>query len=213
MRKLFEKIIKRCSVQKHRKPVEDPLAHGPDPILEGVTFYVKYLGSCIVERASGEETTAKAVKTIISMAKKLDRKLDRVALTISLRGIKMVDCGTNVLHLDFSIYRISYCSADATYDHVFSYIATNRNNTMECHAYLCPKRKMAQSATLTIAQAFSLAYEYWQAAKERRRRERKKESRREEECSCERRGERVIHTRENICENVTKSIESVEASA
>ena len=74
----------------------------------------------------------------------------------------------------------------------------------------------AQSATLTIAQAFSLAYEYWQAAKERRRRERKKESRREEECSCERRGERgdrVIHARENTCEKDPKSIESVEASA
>ena len=92
---------------------------------------------------------------------------------------------------------------------------------MECTAYLCPKRKMvilkqfdifcsfdhvlqAQSATLTIAQAFSLAYEYWQAAKERRRKER----RREEECSCERRvgwGDRVIHTRENTCGNVPKS--------
>ena len=38
-----------------------------DPILEGVTFYVKYLGSCIVDRASGEETTSQAVKTIINM--------------------------------------------------------------------------------------------------------------------------------------------------
>ena len=73
--------------------------------------------------------------------------------------------------------RISYCSADATYDHVFDFIATNKNNTMECHAFLCKKRKMvnttsncllfklnvqAQSATLTIAQAFNLAYSYWQ---------------------------------------------------
>ena len=27
-----------------------------------------------------------------------------------------------------------------------------RNETLECHAFLCPKRKMAQAATLTIAQ-------------------------------------------------------------
>ena len=40
-----------------------------DPILEGVTFYVKYLGSCIVDRASGEETTSQAVKTIINMVR------------------------------------------------------------------------------------------------------------------------------------------------
>ncbi|XP_076039904.1 uncharacterized protein LOC143024719 isoform X2 [Oratosquilla oratoria] len=30
-----------------------------------------------------------------------------------------------------------------------------------CHAFLCPKKKMAQAVTLTIAQAFSLAYEGW----------------------------------------------------
>ena len=40
------------------------------------------------------------------------------------------------------IFRISYCSADATYDHIFNFIATNSNNTMECHAFLCKKRKI-----------------------------------------------------------------------
>ena len=49
--------------------VEDPLAHGSDPVLEGVTFYVKYLGSCAVDNASGEHTTATAVKTIIAMVR------------------------------------------------------------------------------------------------------------------------------------------------
>lgn len=58
--------------------------------------------------------------------------------------------------------RISYCSADATHDHVFAFIATNLNETMECHAFLCPKRKMAQTVTLTVAQAFNTAYQVWQ---------------------------------------------------
>lgn len=58
--------------------------------------------------------------------------------------------------------RISYCSADATHDHVFAFIATNMNETMECHAFLCPKRKMAQTVTLTVARAFNTAYEAWQ---------------------------------------------------
>ena len=48
--------------------------------------------------------------------------------------------------------RISYCSADSTFDHVFAFIATNRDNSMECHAFLSKKSKMAQAATLTIAQ-------------------------------------------------------------
>ena len=41
-------------------------------------------------------------------AKKLDRKLERVALTISLQGIRMVDCNTGDTHLEFSIYRWEY---------------------------------------------------------------------------------------------------------
>lgn len=50
------------------------------------------------------------------------------------------------LNLQVSIYRISYCSADATYDRVFAFISTNRNETLECHAFLCPKRKMVRNA-------------------------------------------------------------------
>jgi hypothetical protein len=42
----------------------------------------------------------------------------------------------------FFFLRISYCSADAAHDLVFAFIATNSNETMECHAFLCPKRKM-----------------------------------------------------------------------
>ena len=59
------------------------------------------------------------------------------------------------------LFRISYCSADATHDHVFAFIATNYNETMECHAFLCPKRKTARIVALTVAQAFDTAYEAW----------------------------------------------------
>ena len=38
-----------------------------EPVIEGVPFYVKYLGSSLVEKASGEEATADAIKTIITM--------------------------------------------------------------------------------------------------------------------------------------------------
>jgi len=84
----------------------------------------------------------------------------------------MVDTETSALHLDFSIYRISYCSADPTLQHVFTFIATNHNLTMECHAFLCQKKKIAQSATLTIAQAFNLAFEEWLRANKDRKKKR-----------------------------------------
>ncbi|XP_046409535.1 low density lipoprotein receptor adapter protein 1-B-like isoform X1 [Neodiprion fabricii] len=126
------------------------------------TFSLKYLGSTLVETPSSEEATAEAIKTIITMAKASGKKLQRVSLAVSLRGIRMTDVATEEDQLQVSIYRISYCSADATHDHVFAFIATNLNETMECHAFLCPKRKMAQTVTLTVAQAFNTAYQAWQ---------------------------------------------------
>ena len=43
---------------------------GQDPIVEGVTFYVRYLGSCFVINKSGEEETGEAIKSIVSMVKR-----------------------------------------------------------------------------------------------------------------------------------------------
>jgi len=184
MEGLLRGLMRRSqSEMRHKKLMEEKSS---EPVLDGVTFYVKYLGSSMVDRASGEEATSGAIKTIIAMAQKHDRKVERVALTISLRGIKVVEVATGACTLDFSIYRVSYCSADLTYDHVFAFIVTNRDGSLECHAFLCPKRKVAQAATLTIAQAFNLAFKVWEAAQERRR------ARECFECSCQgrRRGRR-----------------------
>uniref|UniRef100_A0A8C4SVM2 Low density lipoprotein receptor adaptor protein 1a n=1 Tax=Erpetoichthys calabaricus TaxID=27687 RepID=A0A8C4SVM2_ERPCA len=53
--------------------------------------------------------------------------------------------------------RISYCTADKMHDKVFAYIAQSQHNeTLECHAFL------AQAVTLTVAQAFRVAFEFWQ---------------------------------------------------
>ncbi|XP_059082612.1 uncharacterized protein LOC131880113 [Tigriopus californicus] len=171
MTSLLKKFVRKTtgSVCKHKKLAED-WSTVREPVIEGVPFYVKYLGSSLVHKASGEESTADAIKTIVAMAR--SKKLPHVKLTISLRGIHMIDLITEETRLEVSVYRISYCSADATYDRVFAFIATNKNETLECHAFLCPKRKMAQSATLTIAQAFNLAFELWQTSQERKRRRR-----------------------------------------
>ncbi|NXO98852.1 ARH protein, partial [Certhia brachydactyla] len=100
-------------------------------------------------------------------AKASGKKLQKVTLKVSPRGIVLNDSRTNELIENISIYRISYCTADKTHDKVFAYIAQNQlNENLECHAFLCTKRKMAQAVTLTVAQAFKIAFELWQAAKE-----------------------------------------------
>lgn len=82
-----------------------------------------------------------------------------------------------------SIYRISHCSADASNSHVFSFIESAKpagqttddaateaftgaeiepEGVLTCHAFLCQKRKMAQTVTLTVARSFERAYQIWQ---------------------------------------------------
>ncbi|KAI3367896.1 hypothetical protein L3Q82_026726, partial [Scortum barcoo] len=138
-----------------------------ETLLEGMAFQLKYLGVTMVEQPKGEELSAAAVKRIVSTAKASGKKLQKVTLTVSPRGIILYDSASNQLIENISIYRISYCTADKMHDKVFAYIVQSQHNeTLECHAFLCPKRKMAQAVTLTVAQAFRVAFEFWQAAKE-----------------------------------------------
>ncbi|XP_076228057.1 uncharacterized protein LOC116432090 isoform X2 [Nomia melanderi] len=68
-------------------------------------FTLKYLGSTLVETPSSEEATAEAIKTVITMAKASGKKLQRVSLAVSLKGIRMTDLATEEDQLQVSIYR------------------------------------------------------------------------------------------------------------
>jgi len=171
------------SAPRHEKLLEDSGPGEVDPIVEGVQFKVKYLGSCPVTSDSGEEVTANAIKAILATAKRLEKKLARVEVTVSLAGVTVREQEALQCLLDLPIDSISYCSADPTYDRVFAVLCSQDDGTA-CHAFLTHKRKMvryqidqsyiyftrlfenicclqAQAATLTIAQAFNLAYELW----------------------------------------------------
>uniref|UniRef100_A0A3Q4GTS6 Low density lipoprotein receptor adaptor protein 1b n=1 Tax=Neolamprologus brichardi TaxID=32507 RepID=A0A3Q4GTS6_NEOBR len=139
-----------------------------ETLLEGMMFQLKYLGVTMVEQPKGEELSAAAVKRIVATAKASGKKLQKVSLTVSPRGIILRDSASNQLIENVSIYRISYCTADKMHDKVFAYIVQSQHNeTLECHAFLCAKRKMAQAVTLTVAQAFKVAFEFWQAKEKR----------------------------------------------
>ncbi|KAL1470136.1 hypothetical protein MTO96_040638, partial [Rhipicephalus appendiculatus] len=99
-------------------------------------------------------------------AKASGKKLPKVAITVSPKGISTRDLATGELQLDVSIYRISFCSADASFDRVVAFIGTHSNEVMECHAFLCAKRRVAQAAALTISQAFQVAYQAWQGSRQ-----------------------------------------------
>lgn len=151
---------------RHRKLPEN-WTDTRETLLEGMLFNLKYLGMTLVEQPKGEEMSAAAVKRIVATAKASGKKLQKVTLKVSPRGIVLTDGITNQLIENVSIYRISYCTADKMHGKVFAYIAQSQHNeNLECHAFLCTKRKMAQAVTLTVAQAFKVAFEFWQVSKE-----------------------------------------------
>lgn len=150
---------------RHKKLSEE-WVNIQQPVVEGITFYAKYLGSTLVEEPSGDKATADAIKAIIAMAKASGKKLPKVAITVSPKGISTRDLATGELQLDVSIYRISFCSADASFDRVVAFIGTHSNEVMECHAFLCAKRRVAQAAALTISQAFQVAFQAWQGSRQ-----------------------------------------------
>lgn len=151
---------------RHRKLPEN-WTDTRETILEGMTFNLHHLGMTLVDQPKGEDLSAAAVKRIVATAKASGKKPLKVAVKVSPQGIVLYDSSNNKFLENISIYRISYCTVDKLHDKVFAYIAQNTlNGTLECHAYLCSKRKVAQAVALTFAQAFTLAFELWQVAKE-----------------------------------------------
>ncbi|XP_016118711.1 low density lipoprotein receptor adapter protein 1-like [Sinocyclocheilus grahami] len=126
---------------KHQKLPEN-WTDTRETLLEGMTFNLRHLGMTLVDQPKGEELSAAAVKRIVATG--------------------FLNSGLFCDHLP----RISYCTADKMHDKVFAFITQNQQNeTLECHAFLCAKRKVAQAVTLTVAQAFKVAFEFWEVAK------------------------------------------------
>ncbi|XP_071497635.1 uncharacterized protein [Diadema antillarum] len=146
---------------KHKK-FQDDWEKSHEPVVEGVTFYVKYLGVEIVNMPNDEAHTSDAIKKIIHRAKYGSGKVRKVALTVTPTSLKPFDLETNEDLEEITIHRISYCTADKNNEKVFGFISCHfRTEVLECHAYLCGKRKVAEALTLTVAQAFNIAYDNW----------------------------------------------------
>lgn len=117
--------------------------------------------------------------------------MQRLKLSICPRGIETFDAQTGETLHRVSIYKISYCSADAAHSNVFAFIAgaqpkctrndmdsddDNEDNDngsasdeLICYAFLCAKRKIAHNLTITVAKNFERAYELWKKSEQRER--------------------------------------------
>lgn len=112
----------------------------------------------------------------LSLIAATNRKLQRVNLNISPKGIEMLDSVTSETLMRVSIYKISYCSADAAHGNVFAFVGSEDTvsrsvdeESLVCFAYLCPKRKVAHKVTLTVARSFDAAYQIWRESDQRKK--------------------------------------------
>ncbi|KAI8439234.1 hypothetical protein MSG28_013075 [Choristoneura fumiferana] len=124
---------------------------------------VRYAGMTPVERAASAPATAIAVRSALHSAKTLNKKLQRVNLDISAKGIVVTDADSNDNVLSISIYKISYCSADASNARVLA-VVEGRGSEHVAHVFPCSRSRHARALALSLAHAFNDAYQAWQSS-------------------------------------------------
>lgn len=162
--------------------------HGPDALMNGhVVYLVKFFGNTPVDQPKGIEVVKDAIRKIqfSHEMKKAEsgsqEKFKKVEITISVDGVAIQEPRTQKILHQFPLYNISYCADEKGVKKFFSFIAKNASNSTqsktppsngyhknggdevatteekhECFVFI--SSKLASDITLTIGQAFDLAY-------------------------------------------------------
>ncbi|XP_066597205.1 PTB domain-containing engulfment adapter protein 1-like [Prorops nasuta] len=139
--------------------------HPPDTLQKGhIAYLVKYLGSTEVDQPKGIEVVKEAIcklKFNQQLRKSEGTKTPKVELTISIDGVAIQEPKTKttpkrIMH-QYPLHRISYCADDKGEKKYFTFIA--KEEDAERHTcFVFVSDKLAREITLTIGQAFDLAY-------------------------------------------------------
>ncbi|CAH2056425.1 unnamed protein product, partial [Iphiclides podalirius] len=150
--------------------------HAPDALVKGhVAYLVKFLGCTQVDQPKGIEVVKDAIKKLqfTQQLKKSEAKdsakCKKVEITISVDGVAIQEPRSNNILYQFPLHRISYCADDKGAKKYFSFIAKGGSTVNgvnghdsgaiekhECFVFI--STKLASEITLTIGQAFDLAY-------------------------------------------------------
>ncbi|KAK0175302.1 hypothetical protein PV327_009062 [Microctonus hyperodae] len=139
--------------------------HPPDALKKGhIAYLVKYLGSTEVNQPKGIDVVKEAIyklKFNQQLRKSEGTKTPKVELTISIDGVAIQEPKTKttpkrIMH-QYPLHRISYCADDKGEKKFFSFIAKEEDaDRHTCFVFVSDK--LAEEITLTIGQAFGLAY-------------------------------------------------------
>ncbi|RZC31871.1 PTB domain-containing adapter protein ced-6 [Asbolus verrucosus] len=142
--------------------------HPPEALQKGhIAYLVKFLGNTVVDQPKGIEVVKEGIRKLrfTQQLRKSETgaKTRKVELTISIDGVAIQEPRTHVILHQFPLHRISYCADDKGEKKFFSFIAKQPNQVdndaeekHECFVFISDK--LAEEITLTIGQAFELAY-------------------------------------------------------
>eukprot|EP00095_Tigriopus_kingsejongensis_P001667 maker-scaffold857_size87770-snap-gene-0.24 protein:Tk01667 transcript:maker-scaffold857_size87770-snap-gene-0.24-mRNA-1 annotation:"ptb domain-containing engulfment adapter protein 1" len=138
--------------------------HQPDTLLHGhVVYLVKFLGSTSVDKPKGIDVVKQGVQKLKfnQQLKKAEggnsAKTPKAELTISVDGVTIQEPKNKGIMHQYPLHKISYCADDKAEKRFFSFIAKEGDsNQHTCFVFVSDK--LAEEITLTIGQAFELAY-------------------------------------------------------
>ncbi|KAG0423619.1 hypothetical protein HPB47_000613 [Ixodes persulcatus] len=135
--------------------------HPADALQKGhVAYLVKFLGFTEVDQPKGIDVVREGIRKL-KFNQQLKRsegtKVPKVELTISVDGVAVQDPKSKRIFHQHPLHRISYCADDKSDKKSFSFIAKESDG--ERHScFVFSSEKLAEEITLTIGQAFDLAY-------------------------------------------------------
>ncbi|KAA8588390.1 hypothetical protein FQN60_001584 [Etheostoma spectabile] len=121
---------------------------------------LKFLGNTEVEAPKGTEVVKDAVRKLKfqrHIKKSEGQKTPKVELQISIYGVKILDPKTKDVQHNCQLHRISFCADDKTDKRIFTFICKDSESNKHL-CYVFDSEKCAEEITLTIGQAFDLAY-------------------------------------------------------
>merc|ERR1712168_1522416 len=140
------------------------LHHGKEIKDSFIAFNAKYLGSVEVSQPKGVEMVKDSIKKL-KIARELKKaeaghkrsKLIKVEIIISIDSIKVVELKNKNMICARPLQRVSYCADDHRDKKLFAFIAKEQES--KCHkCFVFVSEKEASEITLTLGQAFQLAY-------------------------------------------------------
>lgn len=135
--------------------------HPAESLQKGhIAYLVKFLGSITVEQPKGMEVVKEASRKL-QFSQQIQKaegiRIPKVELTISVNGVAIHEPKTKHNLHQYPLHRISFCADDKAEKRFFSFIA-KESDSDDHTCFIFVSDKLSEEITLTIGQAFDLAY-------------------------------------------------------